>query len=157
MRLTEGSSSFSKEALALQVFLADRALEALGVVVVVQRFNPAISGLDRESAAHALGGEELVPVFFAVGHSIFEVERAVSKSCFAVRAHEAIGMPSLLKSIQTIALDAMSALPANGSHVAFVAVFAVQFSLLLDEADVLERLAAATIGAQEVIRAPVSS
>lgn len=74
MRLAEGSSSFGKETLPLQVFLANRALEALGVVVVVQCLNPAVSGLDRKSTAYALGGEELVPVFLAVRHSVFEVE-----------------------------------------------------------------------------------
>ena len=33
------------------------------MVVVVERLDPAISGLDGEAAGHALGREQLVPVW----------------------------------------------------------------------------------------------
>lgn len=74
MRLAEGATPLGEEALAFQVLLANRALEALRVVVVVERLNPAVSSFNREAAADTLGGEQLVPVFLAVGHAILKVE-----------------------------------------------------------------------------------
>lgn len=41
-----------------------RAVEALGVVVVVEGLHPPVPGLDGEAAGNALGGEQLVPVWW---------------------------------------------------------------------------------------------
>ena len=40
-----------------------RAVEALGVVVVIESLDPPVSGFDRESARHALRCEQLVPIW----------------------------------------------------------------------------------------------
>jgi len=63
---TEWFSSFHKETLALQILFAQRAVEALRMVVIVKSLNPAIPCLDWEAARDAFCGEELVPIFFAV-------------------------------------------------------------------------------------------
>ena len=47
----------------INVFFTHCAVEALAVIVVVQGLDPPVAGLDGEAAAHALGGEQLVPVF----------------------------------------------------------------------------------------------
>ena len=39
-----------------------RAVEALGVVVVVEGLHPSVAGLDREAAGDTLGREQLVPI-----------------------------------------------------------------------------------------------
>lgn len=143
MGLAERATAFSEEALTFQVLLADRALETLRVIVVVKGLNPAVSSFNWESASDALCSKQLVPVFFAIRHPVFEVERTVAEGSLAVTAHEALRVPCLLQSIEAIPFDAMAALPAEGRHVALVAVLAVQLSLLFDEAGVLEGPSAA--------------
>jgi len=66
VRLAKGLSRFHKEALTLEVLLAKRAVEALRVVVVVDRLHPAVSRLDRETTGDALCCEQFVPIFFTV-------------------------------------------------------------------------------------------
>jgi len=58
---------FHEKALAFQVLLTQRAVEALRVVVVVEGLDPTVPGFYGEPAGHALGGKQLVPIFFAVG------------------------------------------------------------------------------------------
>jgi len=68
--LAERLASLGEEALSLQVLVALRALEALAVVVVVKSLDPAVAGFNGEAAANALGGEQVVPVSFAVWQTI---------------------------------------------------------------------------------------
>jgi len=64
--LTEYLATLGIEAFALHVFFAKRAVEALRVVVVVDRLHPAVSRLDRETTGDALCCEQFVPIFFTV-------------------------------------------------------------------------------------------
>ena len=43
--------------------IAYRALETLAMVVVVEGLHPSVPCLDGEPATHALGGEQVVPVW----------------------------------------------------------------------------------------------
>jgi len=70
VRFTERLPSLSVETLPFQVLVAFRALEALAMVVVVEGLHPSVPGLDGEPATHTLGGEQVVPVSFAVGKTI---------------------------------------------------------------------------------------
>jgi len=70
MALAKGLSRFHEKALSFKIFLAQRAVEALGVVVVVESLHPPISGLYGEPAVYALGGEQLVPVIFTIRQAI---------------------------------------------------------------------------------------
>jgi len=54
------------ETFTLHVFFAERAVEALRVIVIVKSLNPAIPCLYWEAARDAFCSEELVPIFFAV-------------------------------------------------------------------------------------------
>jgi len=70
MALAKRLSCFHKKPLSFKIFLAQRAVEALGVVVVVESLHPPISGLYGEPTVYALCGEQLVPVIFTVGQTI---------------------------------------------------------------------------------------
>lgn len=99
---TEGAATLGKEALSLEIAFADGTLEAIGVVVLVQRFHPPVTGGNGESAADALGGEEIIPVLLAVGKAILQVERTVSKWFLAVRAVKTSRVPLFIQGIQTV-------------------------------------------------------
>jgi len=72
--LAEGFARLYEEALSFEVLLAESAVEALAVVVVVEGLDPSIAGLDGKTARNALRREQLIPVFFAVGQAVFKVE-----------------------------------------------------------------------------------
>lgn len=74
------------------------------MVVVVQRLNPLVAGLDGEPAREALGREQIVPVLLAVGIALLQEERAVAELLATVRALEALRMELLADGIQAIAL-----------------------------------------------------
>jgi len=63
----EWLSCLDEKSLALQVILAESAVKALAVVVVVKGLHPAVTCFDGESARHALRREQFVPICFAVG------------------------------------------------------------------------------------------
>lgn len=67
MAFAEWLPCLDEETLALQVLLAESAVKALAVVVIVEGLHPAVSSLDGKSTRYALGCEQLVPIFFAVG------------------------------------------------------------------------------------------
>lgn len=157
MVLAERATAFREEALSLEVLLATGAIEALTVVVVVQGLHPLVAGFDGESAGETLGGEQLVPVGFAVGIAFLQEERAVSEQLSAVGTLEAIRMELLADGIQAITLDSGVALAAERGQELLEAVLAVQIALLLDESDVGQRAFAVAVVADEVIRAPDAS
>jgi len=74
VRLAEWFAGFDEKSLALQVLLAESTVKALAMIVVVEGLNPTISGLNGESARHTLCGEQFVPIFFAIGEAVFQVE-----------------------------------------------------------------------------------
>jgi hypothetical protein len=154
VRFTEWTTALSEETLTLQILMANRALEALRVIVVVAGLYPAVTGLDRKSTAHTLSGKQLVPIFLAVWKSILQVEVSVAEWLVAIRAGEALGVELLLDGVQTIPFNPAVALGADWSQELFVAGLAVQLTALLYESDVLQWSAALGSGADEMIRAP---
>jgi len=108
--LAERLSRFHKEALTFEVFLAKRAVEALGVVVVVESLDPPVSGFDRESARHALCCEQLVPIFFTVGQSILQIEGAIGEDLVAVSACKTLRMEVCGHRLQAVPNDLFSTL-----------------------------------------------
>uniref|UniRef100_A0A2M4D091 Putative secreted protein n=1 Tax=Anopheles darlingi TaxID=43151 RepID=A0A2M4D091_ANODA len=157
MVFAERTSTLREEALAFQVLFAAGAVEALAVVVVVQRLDPFVTGFDREAAGEALGREQIVPVLLAVRVALLEEERAVAELLAAVRALEALRMELLANGIQAIALNSAIALRAQRGQELLEAVLAVQVTLLLDESDIGQRTLAVGVVADEVIRAPDAS
>lgn len=150
----ERPSSLGEEALSLQVLLAHAAVEALAVVVVGQRFNPAVSRFDGESTSKAFCGEQLIPVVFAVGLAVLEEEGAVSEQFTAIDAVEAFGVEVLANRVQAIPLNLVSAFVTGWCDELFEAVLAVEHALLFDKADVLQRALALRVAASEVVGAP---
>jgi len=102
VRLAEWLSRFHKEALTFEVFLAKRAVEALGVIIVVESLDPPVSSFDWESARDALRCEQLVPIFFTVGQSVLQIERTVGKDLVAVGARKALRMEVCGHSLQAV-------------------------------------------------------
>lgn len=74
------------------------------MIVVVQGLNPSVTGFDGESAREALGGEQLVPISFAIGVTFFQEERTVSEQFAAVSTFEALWMEFLADGVQAISL-----------------------------------------------------
>lgn len=152
--LAERTATLREEALSFEVLFAAGAVEALTVVVVVQRLHPLVAGLDGESAGEALGREQLVPVGLAVRVTLLQEERAVAELLAAVGALEALRVELLADGVEAVALHAGVALAADRGQELLEAVLAVQVTLLLDEADVGQRALAVAVVADEVIRAP---
>lgn len=151
-----------------------RAVEALTVVVVRQSLHPAVARFHREAARKALGRKQLVPVRLAVRLALLEEERTVAEQLAAIRAREALRMEVLADGVQTVALkknvckytlrnkskdpfvylNLGIALVARRRQILLEAVLAVQFALLLHEANVLQRTPAILADAHKVIRTP---
>jgi len=101
---TERFPSFDKETLPLQILLAQTAVEALGVVVVVESLHPPVSRLYWEPTRYALGGKQLIPVFFAIGKSVLQVKRGVCKYFPTVGTDEALRMEVGAHGFQAVLL-----------------------------------------------------
>lgn len=102
MALAEWLSSLDEEPLALQVFLAQRAVETLWVVVVVQSLHPPVTSFYREPAVNTLGSEQFIPIFLAVGQSILKVERGVGEYFATVSTGEAFRVKGFAHRFQTV-------------------------------------------------------
>jgi len=92
MIFTENLAPLCIEAFSLHVFFAKRAVEALGVVVIIKSLDPPVSSFNWESAGDALCCEQLVPIFFTVGQSVLQIEGAVGEDLVAVGARKALRM-----------------------------------------------------------------
>jgi hypothetical protein len=110
--LAERLSRFDKEALTFEVFLAKRAVEALRVVIVVESFDPPVSGFDWESTRDALRCEQLVPIFFTVGQSVLQIEWAVGEDFVAIGARKALRMEVRSHRLQAVPDNLFPALAA---------------------------------------------
>jgi len=154
MIFTENLATLGIEAFPLHVFFAKRAVEALGVVVVVEGLHPPVPGLDGEAAGNALGGEQLVPVFLAVWQPVLQVEWAVSKDLVAVGAGEALGVEGGRHRLQAVPSYFFPALAAVRGKESAVAILTVKLAFFLDKSDVLKGLPAGVHGAEEVARTP---
>jgi len=104
MSFTKYFSSFSIETFALHIFLAERAVEALWVVVVVEGLHPTVTRLDGEPAGDALRREQLIPIFFAVGQAVLQVEGEVGEGLAAVGAAETLRVEVGAEGLQTVLL-----------------------------------------------------
>jgi len=104
MGFTKYFSSFSIETFALHIFLAERAVEALWVVVVVECLHPPVTRLYGEPAGDALGREQLIPIFFAVRQAVLQVEGEVGEGLAAVGAAETLGVEVGAEGLQTVLL-----------------------------------------------------
>jgi len=152
--LADRTTALTQETLALEILLANRAGEALAVVVVIHGFNPTIARLDGVAACETLGREQLVPVSLTVGESVLQVEVAVAKQASAVSTGEAFRVELLTDGVQAISLDAFLTPGADWRQVALEASLAVELFLLFHEADVSQRAPAVIHGAHEVLRTP---
>jgi len=102
--LTKDFAPFCIETLPLQILLTKRAVEALGVIVVIESLHPAVARLDGEPAGDALGGEQLVPVLLTVGQPVLQVEGRVSEDLAAVGAGETLGVEVVSHRFQAVLL-----------------------------------------------------
>jgi len=99
---TENLAPLCIEAFPLHVFFTKRAVEALGVIVVVESLDPPVSSFDWKSAGDTLRCEQLVPIFFTVGQSVLEIEGAVGEYLVAVGASKAFRMEVRRHRLQAI-------------------------------------------------------
>lgn len=82
-----------------------RAIEALAVIIVGQRFDPSVAGFHWEAACETLCREQFIPIGLAVRTTLFQEERTVAEQFAAVCAIEAFRMEVLSNGIQAIALN----------------------------------------------------
>lgn len=115
MVFAEWTTALVVEALTFQILLAECAVEALAVVIVVQGLDPSIARFHWEAAREAFGREELVPVGFTISLALFQEERSVAEQFAAVSASKAFRMEVLTDGIQAITLDFSAAAAASGS------------------------------------------
>ena len=66
MHLTERPTSLGEEALSFEVLFAHRAVEALTVVVIVERLDPPVARLHGEPARETFRRKQLIPICFTV-------------------------------------------------------------------------------------------
>jgi len=154
MALTKRFSRFHKEAEAFKIFLTQRAVKTLGVVVAVERLHPPVPSFNGETASNALGGEQLVPIFLAVWEAVLQVEGEVGEDLAAVGTAEALGVPGGAQRLQTVPQDLPAALAAIWRKEGSITVLTVQFSFFLHKSHILERLPAALHVADKVVGAP---
>lgn len=102
MALAKWLPSFDKEALTLKILLAQRAIEALRMVIIIEGLYPAVTGFYREPTGNTFCCEELVPIFFAVGKPIFKIERRVCENFTTIGAGKAFRMEVLAHGFQTV-------------------------------------------------------
>jgi len=138
MAFAEWFPSLDEKSLALQVLLAESAVKALAVVVVVEGLYPPVAGLNGETARHTLGCEQLVPIFFTIRQSVFKVEWRVGKYLATVSANKTLRMEGLAHRLQTVPQNLLLALFAIGSQILSVAVLTVEVTLLFDKSDLLQ-------------------
>jgi len=125
MAFAEWFPSLDEKSLALQVLLAESAVKALAVVVVVEGLYPPVAGLNGETARHTLGCEQLVPILFTIRQSVFKVEWRVGKYLATVSANKTLRMEGLAHCLQTVPQNLLLALFAIGSQILSVAVLTV--------------------------------
>jgi len=102
MAFAEWFPSLDEKSLALQVLLAESAVKALAVVVVVEGLDPSVAGFDGEPARHTLGCEQLVPIFFTIRQSVFKVEWGVGKNLATISANKTLRMKGLAHCLQAV-------------------------------------------------------
>jgi len=102
MALAEWLPSFDKETLTLKILLAQCAVEALRMIVIVEGFHPPVPGFYWEPAGDTFCCEQLVPIFFTVGESILEIERRVCKNFTTIGAGKAFRVEVLAHGFQTV-------------------------------------------------------
>lgn len=146
------------------------------MIVVVQGLNPSVASFNGETASIALGGEQFIPIGFTVGNTILQEEWSIAEQFAAVTASKAFRMEVFANGIQAITLkipkkqglikyskhtikskiylNFTSTLAASRSQVLFKTIFTVKITLLLNEANVLQRTTAIAIGTVEVFGTP---
>jgi hypothetical protein len=67
MALAERFSGFYEKSFAFEVLLAKSAIEALAMIIVVESLDPSVTSFNGKSTRYTFGGEEFIPIFFAVG------------------------------------------------------------------------------------------
>lgn len=154
MIFAEGTTAFRVEALALEILLAHRAIEALAVIIVIQGFHPTVASLDWESTREAFRGKQLVPVSFAIRQSFLQEERTVTEELATISTVEAFRVEVLSNRVQAIPLDLAVALVACRRNEFLETVLAIELSFFLDKADILKRTAALSVNADEMIGTP---
>jgi len=71
MAFAERLPCLHEETLPFQVLFAERAVKALGVVIIVESLHPPVPCFDGKATGDALSREQLIPIFLAVGETIF--------------------------------------------------------------------------------------
>jgi len=96
------SSSFGKKIFSFHVGFTKRTVEALWVIVVVKSLHPPIACFYWETTVNTLGGEKFIPIFFAIGQSVFKIERGVGEYFATISTSKAFWMKSFAHCLQTV-------------------------------------------------------
>jgi len=138
MALAEWLPSFDKETLTLKILLAQCAVKALRMIVIVEGFHPPVPSFYWESAGDTFCCEQFVPIFFTVGESILEIERRVCENFTTIGAGKAFRVEVLTHGFQTVPNDFLSAFFTIWCEISAVTIFTVELTFLLYKTHVLQ-------------------
>jgi len=102
MAFAKGFSSFDEKTFAFKILLAKGAVKALTMIIVIQSFDPAVTSLDWKATRDTLCCEQFIPIFFAVGQAVFQVEWRVGEDFSTISANKTLGMKCFAHGLQTI-------------------------------------------------------
>jgi len=122
--------------------------------VLIKSLNPSVSRLNGELTTIALGLEHGLPVSFAVGFAILQVEGALADLASALDTEETLRVVGVLQGIHTLPHDGVATLLAARSEELLIVLLAKELALFLNEADSDERRLAIWVRAVEMVGAP---
>jgi len=72
------------------------------MIIVVKSLYPTVTGFDRKTTGDTFGCEQFIPIFFAVGQSVFQIEWRVGKDFSTISANKTFGMKCFAHGLQTV-------------------------------------------------------
>jgi len=139
MLFAEWFSLFCIKSFSFEVLLTCRTIEALGVPVLVQGLDPAISWFNWELTSVALSLEHRLPIFLAVRFSILNVELSTSYRLAAVEAKEAFGMESVFQCVYALPQNCGTTFATSWSKELLIILLAKELATFLHESYAQER------------------
>jgi len=72
------------------------------MIIVVKSLYPTVSSFDRKATGDTFGCEQFIPIFFAVGQSVFQIEWRVGKDFSTISANKTFWMKCFAHGLQTV-------------------------------------------------------
>lgn len=96
------------------------------MIIVVKSLYPTVSSFDRKATGDTFGCEQFIPIFFAVGQSVFQIEWRVGKDFSTISANKTFRMKCFAHGLQTVPKDFLATLFTIRCQVFAIALFTVK-------------------------------